>query len=364
MANLVAELVDRRLAEESAPETAPSRGRPSLVVSPRKDGPTVLAVDVGVDSIATAIIGFGGRILSYRRSDRPRSRLAPAVTIDDIARSAYPQLQEFGASCVSISAAVAGMVDEASGVVLLAPNLGWRNVDFGQELARALHSTLPVLVGNEADLGALAERTRGAGLGYRDIIYISGEVGVGAGVFIGGKAMIGASGQAGEVGHMILNTGGRLCRCGGRGCWETEVGEDALLRHYGADPAGGRAAVDRLLIRAGEGDAAAKAALSTVSRWLTLGLVSLSNVFGPQAIILDGLFSRLFPFIREELEQDFGRRALAPTGGQVRILTSHLDGKSALYGAAEKGFDRILRNPTLFPTSASTPWDADLATPA
>ena len=137
---------------------------------------------------------------------------------------------------VGVGVAVPGMVRQPDGQVRFAPNLGWEDVPLGAELADALG--LPVAVGNDADLGILAEHVRGAAAGVDDVVYLSGHAGIGAGVFTAGRPLVGHGGYAGEVGHIVVNPGGRTCRCGSRGCWETESGEERLFELAGR-PAGG-----------------------------------------------------------------------------------------------------------------------------
>ena len=110
----------------------------------------------------------------------------------------------------------------------LAPNLEWHDVSFGSIVLAALGLDVPISLANDADLGALAEHQRGVGVGVDDLIYVSGNVGVGAGVITGGRRLEGAGGYAGEIGHLRFNPSGKPCHCGNRGCWETEVGAHAI----------------------------------------------------------------------------------------------------------------------------------------
>ena len=100
-------------------------------------------------------------------------------------------------------------------------------------LIDAFSASPAVFISNDADLGAIAEFARGVGARSRNLIYISGEVGIGGGIIIDGRVMSGAGGYGGEVGHMVVNPHGVLCRCGATGCWETEIGRDAVVRAAG-----------------------------------------------------------------------------------------------------------------------------------
>jgi len=164
----------------------------------------------------------------------------------------------------------------------------------------------------EADLGALAELRRGAGIGSEHVLFISGEVGVGGGLIVDGRPLTGFAGYGGEVGHMPVNADGRPCGCGSTGCWETEVGEDALLRRAGRPVDGGREAVDAVLAAAAAGDPEATAAVGEVGRWLGIGLAGLVNVLDPRLVVMGGHFARLFPLVREPLERELAVSRLAP----------------------------------------------------
>ena len=156
---------------------------------------------------------------------------------------------------------------------------------------------------NEADLGALAELRRGAAVDAQHVLFISGEVGVGGGLIVDGKPLTGAGGFAGEVGHMPVNPDGRTCRCGSVGCWETEIGEGALLRRAGHPPDAGREEVEAVLREAAAGAPDVLEALDAVGRWLGFGLAGLVNVFNPQVVVLGGLFGRIHPFVEATLRR-------------------------------------------------------------
>ena len=156
-------------------------------------------------------------------------------------------------------------------------------------------------MGNEADLGALGEHRRGAGRGYEHLVFVSGEVGIGAGLVIEGRPMLGAAGYAGEAGHMLVNPKGRQCTCGAFGCWETEAGEAALLRAAGVRGARGVAAVDAVRGEGEAGDESAAAAVAEIGHWLGVGVGNLVNLLNPEVVVLGGIFQPLFPCVREPM---------------------------------------------------------------
>ena len=221
-----------------------------------------------------------------------------------------------------------------------APNLGWVDVPFGAQIADALSTSLPVIVGNDADFGAIAEHVRGAAKGSDNVIFLSGEVGVGGGIILDGRAMSGAGGYGGEVGHMAVNPRGRLCRCGARGCWETEVGEEAALI------AAGRAdsTIEAVVALAAAGDRQAKAGLRRVGGWLGIGVANLVNLFNPEVVVFGGVFRQIFP-ATEPLVREALRTALAAPREQVRLALPKFGGDSTLLGAAESAFAPLLDDP-------------------
>jgi predicted NBD/HSP70 family sugar kinase len=177
---------------------------------------------------------------------------------------------------------------------------------------------------------------------------VSGEVGVGGGFICQGRLLGGRNGFAGEVGHLPVNPAGTPCRCGSVGCWETEVGEEALLRRAGRSSTERRGAVDALLRDASDGDRRVLAALDEHGRWVGVGLSGLVNVFNPDRIVLGGLFARLHPFFSERVTWELDRRCLLATRTGVEVVPAALGVDSALIGAAELAFERLLADPTSY----------------
>ncbi len=344
---LIGELVAAGLVVEESASSAGSPGRPSLIVKPEPTAAVVLAVEIAVDSMAAAVVGFGGAILGSARVDRRRGHQAAEEVVADLVELCRPLLETSGraARFVGSGVAVAGLVRSVDGMVAMAPNIGWRDVPIGPMIKAALQTSGPVVVANDADLSVVAELRRGAALGALDVLYVSGEVGVGGGLVIGGQPLMGATGYGGEVGHMTVNPHGSLCRCGSVGCWETEVGEETLLRLAGAPVDGGREAVAAVLLEAAAGSLSARAALDHVGRWLGIGLASLVNVFDPELIVLGGLFGRILPHVTEPVADELGRRVLSASRKPVRVTAARLQADAPLIGAAESALEPLLADP-------------------
>lgn len=350
---MVADLAGRGLVLEAPPARSGQPGRPSPVVQVRPDGPAVLAVDVGVDAIGVAVIGLGDRVRAHERAGRRRDRYAPDRTADDIGELTDRVLATLSEPprLVAVGVAVPGLVRAADGFVALAPNLGWREAPVGSLVGERLSLGVPVRVANEADLGGLAESVRGAGAGCRNVVYVSGEVGVGGGIICEGVPLRGFAGYGGEVGHVPVNPAGSPCRCGATGCWETEVGEEALLRRAGRNDDEDRAGtIDALLQAADGGDPRALESLDEHGRWVGIGLSILVNVFNPERVVLGGLFARVYPYIADRIGWELDRRALQATLAGAQVLPAALGADSALIGAAELAWQETLDDPTAIPT--------------
>ena len=344
---LIGEFVSADLLVEERAALAGLPGRPSPVVRPVATAVMVLALEITVDSSAAAVVGLGGEVLERRRVDRPRDRIHLEDLVDDLREltSQLSLLRTARDSFIGIGVAVAGVVRRTDGLISTAPNLGWRDVQLGTLLGPALGLDLPVHVANDADLGALAELRRGAARGADDMVFVSGEVGVGGGIIVDGQPLTGVDGFAGEVGHMPVNPFGAACRCGSIGCWEVEVGEEALLRGAGRSPDGGRAAVDAVIADARAGSPAALDSLARVGQWLGIGMALLVNLLNPRVIVLGGLFGRIHPFVEWTIETELDRRALPAPRALLRIAPAALGEDAPLIGAAELAFEPFLADP-------------------
>jgi predicted NBD/HSP70 family sugar kinase len=212
-------------------------------------------------------------------------------------------------------------------------------------LTARLGLDIPVAVGNDANLGALAECRRGVAVSRADIIYLAGEIGVGTGVISRGRALTGAGGYAGEAGHMVVNPRGRRCRCGARGCWETEIGEEALLTAAGRPGGGGHAAVLDVLCAAANGHRAEARAVRSVGGWLGLGVGNLVNLFDPEMVIFGGVLRHVFPAVEPIVRRHLAAVALAAPREHLDLVVPGLGEDSVLLGAAELAFTPLLDDP-------------------
>ncbi|WP_327590496.1 ROK family transcriptional regulator [Nonomuraea sp. NBC_00507] len=346
---LTSDLTAAGLVREELPRETGRAGRPSLVVRPESARVYVFAFDVGPDRLAVARVGLGGVILDQLETVRRRGAFELEELIGELAGFARQMRRKTrdDTVCVGAAAAVSGGVRKADGVVMFGPNLKAEKVPFGEELGRKLGLGLPVSVGNDANLAALAEHSRGVGVAVRDLIYLHGDVGIGGGIIAGGHLLGGHDGYGGEIGHMVVNPGGRACGCGSHGCLEAEVGERALLEaagRFGAGPQG-RDAVRAVVEAADRGDIVAQEALSRIGEWLGLGLANLVNIFNPELLIFGGMLREVYLGSAAQVRTQLALHAMAPQRERLRLRTSALGDAATLVGAAELAFAHVLADP-------------------
>ncbi len=345
---LIADLETVGLFRETEP-VGRGVGRPSYGVEPARERAYVLAIDLRVDRSIVALVGYGGAVLARREHRHRRGQERRVVAqLAEAARAVLAEAPEDGIG-VGIGVGVPGLVSRTDGMVRFAPNLGWTDVSLGHLLEEELALPWPVHVGNDSDLGAIAERVRGSARGSTHVIYLSGQIGVGGGVIVDGRLLVGAGGYGGEVGHMQVNPDGRRCRCGAVGCWETEIGEAALRAHAGASA---RTSAADIVAAAAAGDETAAAGVAAVGRWLGVGVANLVNIFNPDVIVFGGALRDVLPATRELVRERLAHALAAPAEHVVLALPG-LGDDSTLLGAAEVAFEPLLSDP--LGTLAGTP---------
>jgi predicted NBD/HSP70 family sugar kinase len=356
VAALVTELESRGLASAGTPERN-GVGRPGQVV--RLDGGGVfgIGVQVNVDSLDVVAMDLGGVLLVEERIELDVPTSGPQVVLDHLAEvvaTAAQRIATVRGVTVGVTVAIPALVDEHTGTVNLAPNLGWRDVPVVVALRQRLgEPDYPVRADNDANLAAIAEYAAGAAAGVPDLVYLTGAVGVGGGVISDGRLLRGAAGFAGEFGHLPLDPAGHRCGCGRTGCWETMVGLAALLRAAATpDDSVRNPALDldqrlaEIRRRAAAGDDRTLRALQQIGTGLGLGASILVNVFDPQLIVLGGYFAALGDYLVESVNAELAARVVA-NGSECRVVLSPLGFTAAARGGAQVALESVLVDPTV-----------------
>jgi predicted NBD/HSP70 family sugar kinase len=250
-----------------------------------------------------------------------------------------------GTTPAGIGVSIPGTIDRRTGHVSVAPNLGWRDVEFGALVAKHAPAGLPIVIGNDADLAVLAEHQRGSGRGCDDLVFLMGRVGVGAGIISNGVPLRGHDGHAGEIGHNVVDVSGPPCHCGKNGCVETYVGDGALLAHAGRPLPPTDEAVAEVYAAARAGDRRALAAVRAVAEPLGRAIAALVNTLNPERVLLGGSLSKLLELARPDVEGALARYAFEWPMRSVQLVQPRFGTDSALLGAAEVAFASLLADP-------------------
>jgi len=359
VSTLVDELLAGSLLVEVEPAPRTGAGRPAVGLRLAAQGPAGLGLEINVDYLAACVVDLTGaiRLHEIRRADQ-RGR-PPDAVLDDVAGLAADSVAAATAEGLLVAGtalAVPGLV--ADGVVRLAPNLGWRDVDvLTALLSRSPLASLAltddtVTVDNEANLAALGELHAWAeadpAAARASFLYISGEIGVGAGIVLSGRLFRGARGFGGELGHVTIRPDGPHCRCGARGCLEAYANQEALLRDADveSEDLAGDAAVTRLAALARAGAHPALMALEAAGSALGVAAADVVNLLDVDTVVLGGIYAPLAPWLTEPMSREISDRVLTAVWAPVTVRPSVLGPSATVVGAAGSVVRAIRDAPT------------------
>jgi predicted NBD/HSP70 family sugar kinase/biotin operon repressor len=333
VSSLVADLQESGLVVEQPgqQERRAAGGRPPVLLALEPTAGVALGVDFGHTHLRVAIADLSSRIMAERHQELDVDRAATEA-LDRAAELICEVIAEAGVDrdrVVAVGMGLPGPVDSVTGVVgssVILP--GWAGLTPADELERRVG--LHVEVDNDANLGALAEVSFGAARGASDVIYLKVASGIGAGIVLGGTLQRGVIGLAGELGHVLADPEGRVCRCGNRGCLETVAAGPALLDLMRASHHGELTARD-LLALAAEGDVGARRVLADAGRAIGRAIAVLVNCLNPGRVVLGGELATepLLEGVRETLR----RFALPGAVDAVRVELGSLGDRAGVLGA-------------------------------
>ena len=289
------------------------RGRKPRLLYVNVERARILGVDIRPVLTTIAIADPNGRVIAYESVPTARES---DVFVRDLCRRlqsflrAHPRL-----TCEGIGVTVPGGVDHGRQRLVSAANLGWRDVDLRSPIERA--TGIAVELENAANACAIAEASSGAHGEHRDLVVLTVSEGIGTGLVSGGRLVRGASGLAGEFGHVCLDDRGPLCGCGRRGCWEVYASNTAALRYYGEALRGrhrraqGRPVprrFDGLLALAQQGDRTATRALERMGTHLGRGIAMLVTGLDPGLILVVGEVTRAWGIVGPVAEKSAAER--------------------------------------------------------
>lgn len=367
VSSLVTELTEHNFVSEIGIDNT-GIGRPSRLLTLNPQAGFIVSAQLNVDSISVICTNFAADVLWLTHENckpqSPQQIILEQLTA--LLRQAIQMGQTFQpdkSRLLGLALGLPGLVDQTSGTLLFAPNLGWQDVPISKILTSALGQNLAdfIFVENEANMAALGEYVFGAARGFHQVLYLSaiGE-GLGGAFVNNGQLFRGKSGFAGEFGHMTMDANGELCRCGNRGCWETQVSQSAIFRHVRKAIESGQSSIleedlqgDTLMIpmvvdAATHGDSVALKAWEQVGHHLGIGIAALVNAYNPDLVVLGGMLSSGSPFMLPAIDAELHQRALRWTADATEIRIAKHGADACEMGGVAMVTQSVLIHPERF----------------
>jgi predicted NBD/HSP70 family sugar kinase len=342
VSSLVAELMSSGYVTETTDRGRPhtgGSGRPPLLLRLTTPAGGVAGVDIGHGHVRVVGAARAGTVLAEQVQAVDVDADGPD-TLDRAAAMVRAAMDEAGLSAADLQAVgmcVPAPLNRRSARIDTASLAGWRGLPPAEELASRLGA--PVFLDNDANLGALAELHHGAARGHTEAVYLKLASGVGAGLVIGGRLHRGATGIAGELGHVQVGEDGHVCRCGNRGCLETLVAAprllDVLRPAYGDD-----LTTERMLELDAADDAGVRRVLSDAGRTIGRALADLCNSLNPAVLVVGGSLGSsrsLGAGIRDSID----RYAQPDTAAAIKVVPGQLGDRGEVVGAVSLAISRL-----------------------
>jgi predicted NBD/HSP70 family sugar kinase len=336
VSTLVEELGDAGVVEEREGPNGegPRRtGRPPILLSLVPGAAFAVGLDFGHQHIRVAICDLSGEVVAEDWSPAEVDH-APSESLDLAHELVGASLRGAGIApdrLLGVGMGLAAPIYRATGEIAADSILpGWHGIRPAAEMQARLG--VPVELENDANVGALGEKVFGAARGVDDLVYVRVSAGIGAGLILGGRPYRGFRGVAGEIGHVLADPTGAICRCGNRGCLETiasPVAVAALLERNGAP-----VPVARVLELVAAGDRGARRAVADAGEAIGRALSMLVNVLNPELVVVGGDLAPAGAVLLEPIRAAIERHGVAPAAGAVRVTAGTLGDRAEVLGAA------------------------------
>jgi predicted NBD/HSP70 family sugar kinase len=337
VSSIIADMISAGLVqEETTPAEAETRttGRPAQPLSLDPGAAYAIGADIGHQHIRVMLCDLFGTPVWDTAIAKDVDR-APYETLDLTADLIHRAMRERDIPMeriLGLGAGIASPVDKSSGALRAEGIMpGWTGVRPGPELER--RTGLPTAMTNDANAGALAERLYGAGRHTANMVYIRLSAGIGAGVVVDGRLLLGASGLVGEIGHLPAVAHGRVCRCGNRGCLETIASPIAIARLL-ADSWGQPVAPRDLPRLIDEGNTGALRVIEDAGEAVGRALATLVTLVNPQLVVVGGDLAAAGDVLFEPLRRAITRYALPSATKDVTVVPGALGERAEARGAA------------------------------
>jgi predicted NBD/HSP70 family sugar kinase len=330
------------VTEDETASPGSGRGRPGKPVTLTGESILGLGLEVNVDYVAAVALDLSGQVkLVKTRPVGTVGRPPSAYELVQLATDVHTYLRDEGHTVVGATVAVPGLVARDNRTVAWAPNLGWSGRELAAELEAAFDGCCPTTIDNDANCAALAEASHGVATDVQDSLYLTGTIGIGAGIVQRGQLLRGGAGFAGEVGHMPIGDPAAVCGCGRLGCWEASIGLRAMLTAVGMEEQATPLQSATAVATRAATDETVRAALETLGRDLGRGLATLAAVLDPAAIVLGGYFVPLGACIVPAAQAVLAERLPSADLHLPEIRLSTLGIHAAALGAAEDALSEV-----------------------
>jgi predicted NBD/HSP70 family sugar kinase/ribosomal protein S25 len=338
--SIIQELIGEGTIYEGATGHA-ARGRRPTMLYVRTQDRLVVAVDVRFSRTFIMLSDFAGTQIALESFE---TILAPELLVNELSDRINLLLASHGAHgrCEGVGIVVPGMVERMTGRILVAPQLGWRDVDIRNAIADRVG--LPVSIENAPMACALAQMWLGQrGNSSDNFVYVTVSDGVGAGIVLNGQLIRGDSNSAGEFGHVAVNPDGPQCLCGAHGCWEAYTSNQATLSRYlgkELSPIWGQSTrqavpltIEELIARARAGDKEASSAIEATGHYLGVGIGGIVNALNPSQVFVGGEITGAWDMIEAAVREGILERALTRAAASTPVVPEQMGGYPRLRGA-------------------------------
>jgi glucokinase-like ROK family protein len=332
-------------------------GRPATMLTLNPAAGYIVSCEIAVGYLEVLVTDFGPEVIwqvkEATTTDANQQAILDHMLV--LLHQAVEKVKSASGKLLGMAVGVPGMVDYTTGTLLFAPNLKWRDVPL-LALLEQQNFGAPIFVDNEANMAALGEHFFGVAQGYNEILYLSGNVGLGGGLLRDGRLWRGANGVAAEFGHMTMDPHGDLCNCGNYGCWETQVSQNSLFNYINNAITNGETSiltnqirncweditVEMVVTAAQAGDPLALRALENIGSSLGIGVASLLNALNPEIVVLGGMLSVasefLFPMVTDEIQ----KRALPWNRETIKVVRAAHGSDAAVKGGIATVYQSVL----------------------
>jgi glucokinase len=293
-----------------------------------------IGVDIGGTKIAIGLVDRTGRVRAEKTLPTNLS-IPPSKMVQQIISALKQLVKESGKvdkQIAGIGIGAPGPLDAKNGTITCPPNLhSWINVPIVEMFTRDF--SIPIFLENDANAAALAEKWVGAARESENFLYMTISTGIGAGIFLDGKLIAGFRGNAGDVGHIVIDPAYGTCPCGQQGCFEWIASGTAIARQA-SHLLGRQISAKEAFQLYSQNHLATKSLIDQIFNKIGVGCVTLINLFDPEMIVIGGGVTQVGEPLFAAVQKYVSQYALNPSGRKTKILPSLLDQNTGLVGAA------------------------------